>query len=110
MNINVNKETLVVAGKIGWRIGKAVVREGVQAIVINTVTGAIKGKFAGEIKPIKSYTLDDIIGEEKPKLPRKKWFAKKQKSETEELIEELKESPVDWENYESDKPKTEKTK
>lgn len=89
MEFKFDKETMKKTGKTAWRITKAVGIAGVKGIVIDTFTRAVGSSFSGNAVPVKEiFTLDYVIGEEKPKEPKKKWFGKKEKK-AEELIEEV---------------------
>jgi len=96
-NFNVDKEKLKVVGKTTVRIGKAIVIEGSKGLLKNALLTALDKSYKGGMSSIKDIRLDDVIGEEKPKLPkepRKKWFSKESKA-VEALIEETKELAED---------------
>lgn len=63
MEFNINKEQLKGFGKIGLKLGKAVVIEGTKALVLKTAMVGINTAFSGE--SIKSITLDDVISGKK---------------------------------------------
>ena len=63
MNLKLDKGQLEKSGKLALRVGKAVVVEGVKALVLKTAATAITSAFEG--KGTAGVNLDTILGEEK---------------------------------------------
>jgi hypothetical protein len=77
MNLKLDKGQLEKSGKLALRVGKAVVVEGVKALVLKRAATAITSAFEG--KGTAGVNLDTILGEEKEKDASRKWFFKKKK-------------------------------
>jgi hypothetical protein len=98
MNINLgSKETWAKIGEGSWRLGKTIVKKGVQAMVVETAGKATMAALEGDMSKVKQQlTFDEIVGPKKVKSdkPKKKLFGKK-KDAAEELAEEITEETVE---------------
>ena len=65
---NINAEQLKGFGKIGLKIGKAIVVEGTKALVLKGAAVAITSSFEEGIDGLKDITLDDVIKGKKHKI------------------------------------------
>jgi len=90
INFNIDKEQLKTVGKGAWRLTKAIGFEGSKVLLGKALMVSLDTTFKGGASSIKDIRLDDVIGKEKPKQPKKKLFSK-DKNEAEELIDEIKE-------------------
>lgn len=67
MEFNINKEQLKGFGKVGLKLGKAVIIEGIKGLALKGAMVGINTAFSGG--KIKSITLDDVIaGQKQPDL------------------------------------------
>lgn len=99
IKMNIDKEQLKNIGNTGLRIGKAIVIEGTKAVVLKTAAKAITTSFEDGIGGVKKLKLDDVLGKQEEKQPKKKrkLFSKKEESEviktfdlsTEEGVDEM---------------------
>lgn len=61
MEMNINKEQLKGFGKVGLKIGKAIVVEGSKALLIKGAASAITASFDDGFEGVKNLTLDDVL-------------------------------------------------
>lgn len=65
---NINAEQLKGFGKIGLKIGKAIVIEGTKALVLKGAAVAITSSFEDGFDGLKEITLDDVLKGKKDKI------------------------------------------
>lgn len=65
--MKITEENLRSVGKVGLRLGKAVVIEGIKAVTLKATAKAITTGFEDGVGAIKDLSLDDVLGDEKPK-------------------------------------------
>lgn len=94
MNFKIDGELAKTIGKGALRLGKAVVIDGLKAQAVKAATKTITVGFEKGADGIKELTLDDIIGKEKPKEPKKKWWNFKKEEAIEDILEELADTTV----------------
>lgn len=87
MKFNINEEQLKGIGKIGLRIGKAIVVEGTKAVVLKGTAVAINASFENGIEGVKNLSLGDVLKDEKDSNEKKGLFRRKKKEVQIETVE-----------------------
>lgn len=94
----VNKDTLATVGKGAGKIGKAIIKEGTQVVVLKATAAVISQSFDNGFDSVKSLSMDDVLAGGKgkgDKKKRKSLFGRKKTKEIEENNEVEQEVSVD---------------
>lgn len=87
MKFNINEEQLKGIGKVGLRIGKAIVVEGTKAVVLKGAAVAINASFENGIEGVKNLSLGDVLkDEDKEPKKKKKGLFKRKETEVVEIV------------------------
>lgn len=88
MKFNITEEQLKGFGKVGLRVGKAIVVEGTKAVLLKGTAAAINASFENGIDGVKNLTLDDVLKDTKESKKKKKGLFGKKKEVVEITVEE----------------------
>lgn len=84
----VNKETLATVGKGAGKIGKAIIKEGTQVVVLKATAAVISQSFDNGFDSVKSLSMDDVLAGGKGKGDKKKRKSLFGRKKTEEISED----------------------
>jgi glutamate dehydrogenase/leucine dehydrogenase len=94
-SMEVNMELVKGIGKVGWKLSKAIVKEGSKMLLINAATTGITTIYDEGFEGLKDLTFDDMLESKTKKLRKKLFEAQKKNKKAEKAQAKQKEGNDD---------------